>query len=183
MISADINPSTINRVLANFSELPAQVIRAKKRAIKRVTAQTASLTRRELAKTNQITQKNLRKKKRVTIRRTTTTDQGIVWVGYNDIAMIYAGKINNIQPGGIRFRGQTYPSGFIATMPSGHTGAFERKIDPATGKRMSRKIRELTYSLQHVELLVQSVRLQTGTKLEERFAAELNYELNVRGAQ
>jgi hypothetical protein len=182
MISADINQSTINRVLANFSELPAQVIRAKKRAVKRVTAQTASLTRREMAKTNQITQKNLRKKKRVTTPRT-THEHGLVWVGYNDIAMIYAGKINNIKPGGIRFRGQTYPSGFIATMPSGHTGAFERKIDPATGQRMPRKIRELMYPLQNVELLVQSVRLQTGTKLEERFAAELNYELNVRGAQ
>ena len=97
MIEASVSRRDTDRIIRSFSELPLQIMRAKRRAMKRETQRIATLTRRELAARNNIPQKGLRARKRVR-GHNLGTDLGVVWTGYNDLALVYAGqprKINN----------------------------------------------------------------------------------------
>jgi hypothetical protein len=189
--------SQIRRLLESFSELPNQVIRAKRRALKTTTRQIGKSVKRDIAKDNKIAQKVLGPRKtdgsggRNRIRTPLITpDLGLVWVGYNDIAMAYMGKYRDRYPHGVDFRGVNYPHAFVAEMQSGHVGVFER-LPPGIGWSRGRpttwqpnlKIRELAVRLQNVAQAVEQSRQSEagGDRLEANFARELNYEVNVRG--
>jgi hypothetical protein len=176
MINTQIDKRQISSTLDSFSELPNQVLRAKRRAIGRETSRIATLIRRGIAEANAIPQKGLRARKRITTPKT-DKNLGIIWVGYNDIAMVYAGNPKRLKTGGITFRSQQYPHAFEAIMPSGHRGFFQRR------DKQRLKIDELKIPLNHVAEVVQSVRIESGKQLEARFASELNYELNVKNSR
>lgn len=184
MIEASVSRRDTDRVIRSFSELPLQIIRAKRRAIKRETQRIATLTRRELAAQNNIPQKGLRARKRI-ITPVAFSDLGIVWVGYNDLAIVYAGRPQprQIKGNGIIFRGVHYPHAFKATMPTGHRGFFQRTgrmTNPRAGEP-KRQIEEIKIPLEHVSEVIQAVRIESGVRLQDRFAQELNFELNRTG--
>lgn len=182
MIEANVSQREIDRTIRSFSELPLQIIRAKRRAMKRETQRIATLTRRELAARNNIPQKGLRSRKRIKTP-VSFSDLGIVWVGYNDIALVYAGQPRKIKNNGIVFRGIHYPHAFEATtIQSGHRGYWQRtnEIDMNTGKR-KRKIEEIKIPLEHISEVIQAVRIESGVRLQDRFSQELNFELNRNG--
>jgi hypothetical protein len=192
MIETQVNPRQVARILESFSELPNQVIRAKRRAIKITTRQVSKDVKRGIATANRITQKLLgpppggRGRVRTPVIK---PELGIVWVGYNDMAFVYMGKPRNRFPNGVDFRGVNYPHAFVARMQSGHVGVFERQ-PPLTHWSRNRKhtwqpnlpIRELAVPLNGVaEAVVQARRIESGgERLEVNFARELNYEVNVR---
>ena len=182
MIEASVSRRDTDRAIRSFSELPLQIIRAKRRAMKRETQRIATLTRRELATRNNIPQKGLRARKRIKTP-VAFSDLGIVWVGYNDLALVYAGQPRKIKNNGISFRGVHYPDAFEATMKSGHHGYWRRTgemTNPQNGKPR-RKIEEIKIPLEHVSEVIQAVRIESGVKLQDRFAQELNFELNRNG--
>ena len=182
MIEASVSRRDTDRIIRSFSELPLQIIRAKRRAMKRETQRIATLTRRELAAKNNIPQKGLRARKRIKTP-VSFSDLGIVWVGYNDLALVYAGQPRKIKNNGIVFRGVHYPDAFEATMRSGHHGYWRRTgemTNPVSGKP-KRKIEEIKIPLEHVSEVIQAVRIESGVRLQDRFAQELNFELNRNG--
>jgi len=186
MIEASVSNRDTDRAIRSFSELPLQIIRAKRRAMKRETQRIATLARRELAAKNNIPQKGLRATKRIKTP-IAFSDLGVIWVGYNDLAIVYAGqpKPRQITGNGIIFRGVHYPHAFEATMPpsrpdaKGHRGFFQRTgRKTRTGKR---QIEEIKIPLEHVSEVIQAVRIESGVRLQDRFAQELNFELNRNG--
>jgi hypothetical protein len=186
--------SQVRRLLESFSELPNQVIRAKRRAIKITTRQISKEVKRNIATDNKIAQKVLGPRKTGGRNRVRglliNPDFGLVWVGYNDIAMAYMGKFRDRFPHGVDFRGVNYPHAFVAEMESGHVGVFERASHLTHWSRGRKHtwqpnlpIQELALRLDNVaEAMEQSRRVETRReRLEVNFARELNYEVNVRG--
>jgi hypothetical protein len=182
-------------LINSFSELPGQVSRAKRRAVSRESKRIATLIRRGIAEKNSIPQKGLRSRKRILTPKT-DGNIGIVWIGYNDLAMVYAGSPRNMKGHGLVFRGVHYPHAFPATMQSEHSGFFQWAGDPNNRRGLPRKksknqtgmfsnlpIKELAIPLEYVADVITAVRIESGKQLEARFASELNYELNVKNSR
>lgn len=182
LLRMDVDP----RDLARAPALVARAwIRAGNRAVAKTTRSTLSQALRAIAKAEGIPVSRLRKAKRGTFRLTRQRNavSGLVWLGLLPVKASVFGKPRQTR-GGARAGKQVFPEAFVATMPSGHTGIFERAIGRLSrftkGRRGSSPnlpIVEQLVSLRSAEAVLNSMQSQVQTQLEKTMAQELNFEL------
>jgi len=184
MINVNINNRDVNRTLNSFSEIPGQVIRAKRRALKTVKRKSKSMMQRDLARANNLPVKALRLNRyrdRVRGQRQPDSQNAVgLWVGYKalEITLFKDSPRKTIRRRTIAFRGQNYPNAFWATFSNAHTGIFER-----TGNRTrtgQRAIQEVVSAVEYAESIASAVRIQSGDWLQAQFISELKYETTGR---
>lgn len=89
---------------------------------------------------------------------------GVLWIGLAPIAVDKLGKPTQT-PGGVAVGGQHYNSAFIAKMPNGHTGVYQRK----TAARFP--LKTVTMSLTGAEsLLSKTVEQEAGLNYQHYLA-------------
>lgn len=109
--------------------LPRQLFQARRSAIAKTTTLTKQSLQQRMASQLHIPSKVWRRY-RMAVRR--KPEQGLVWVGLNEVKAAYTGAMRQGPHGA--YAGERYfPGAFIATMRSGHKGIFSR-----TGAREKR---------------------------------------------
>ena len=134
MTAINIRAADEGPALAALQKLPQKAAQAANRAIIVVTGWAATETADRVAAANQIPRAVLfgpRRKKggpRVFVRVTGKAQDtvGSVWIGARPIAAEYMGLAVQTAEG-VHVGEYNYPGAFLAKMPSGHVGIFERK--------------------------------------------------------
>ena len=180
---------------------PKQIQRAARRAVANAQNSTRKVVMRGLSRDNKIPQKviagnravnaniaglrvrNVFKQKadKGRVRRGKVRQEGAIdastrlWIGTLPLSLNAIGTPVQTRKG-VRSGGKSFPGAFIATMPQGGTSVFRRK------GRARLPIEKVTYTLELTPRTQREAQQHAGERLQAELVAQLNYEVNVRGA-
>jgi hypothetical protein len=175
MITVEIDPRQIAEVEEALQAFPRQAARAAVRAVNKTLAWVGTHGSRAIARDNDVPLKALRQRRRVRIGKASPSQlRGVAWFGVVPIAASYVGALRQTRTGA-RVGKHAFEGGFIATMPTGHTGIFSR-----LGKTRL-KIREERVDLDGASAALASLRAQVPARLRTTFIQEFHYEAIVKG--
>lgn len=178
MAQITITADGLASIIREFDALPAQVLTASRAAINKTTRHLAGQARKELASGLGVAQKVL--KRRVATRRADRRNNvGLVWIGLNPLAASrrnFGSSLRQTRKG-VKAGKVEMPRAFIATMPTGHEGAYVRR----TRKRLP--IREVAIPLatRANQAIIAAQAAKVDDYLRNALRHELNYQTNVRG--
>lgn len=179
-VAFNIDVKGVDALINRFNAVPAQIKRARKRAITKTVKQVMTKGRREMAEEHHIPQKVLKKsanyRGRVIAHTARSGAMGSIWFGNSPINSGYVGRLRDApNHGGAFAREFFYQQGFVATMRSGHKGVFIRQ-------GLNRlPIKEGVVELNRADSLIKSIAQESRGLFKVNLERELNYEVNVRG--
>jgi len=181
-IDVRMDKADLRRFRRAMAAKPREIENASRRAIRKTVRFGVGRIARGLAQRNQIPQRVLKTgsghRRAVRIRTRMPGpggDSGYLWVGVRPVKAVYIGKPRQLRKG-VRVGRHRFDGAFLATMRSGHTGAFKRRGKKRLG------IVEQVVPLKGADQDIEALRRELGPRLTRTFAQELNYEINVKGA-
>ena len=174
MLRMDVDARELRRA-------PGVVARAWVKAGNRAVSKTArwAVTHglRGIVQAEGIPVSRLRRRRRAAIRikRVFGAARGTVWFGIRPVPAALAGKPRQLKKGAKAGR-SFYEGSFVATMPSGHTGIFDRKGQARL------PITEVMMALTKAPAVLRDVQRQIPDRLQVVLVQELNFEMR-RGQQ
>nr|AOH36875.1 hypothetical protein BGP89_11350 [Luteimonas sp. JM171] len=142
------------------------------RAVRRTTQWARTHGSRAIAQAEQIPVGRIRKRMRGQVQKQPNGSLvGKAWFGLKPMPASYAGKPRQLRRGGTRAGKHSWEGGFVATMPNGHTGIFER---------MGRSRLPIVETMLHLEKAPDALRpveRQIPEQLSKALEQELKYEM------
>lgn len=194
MATVTVTTQGLDQVIREFRALPAQVKRARRRAMVKVTRAASTEVRRALAKSLGAKAKEIGAR---VANKVLPDGGGMLWIGALPVAAsrrVFDSRLRQTKAGvragtTVLTRAAAVSTPFLATMPSGHEAAFSRTGQWAIasqGRYAGQRREKIAERRIEVGALVEAQaaaqrRILPG-RLAERLRQELNYEINVRGA-
>lgn len=147
-----------------LGSLPRDIFRAKRSAIATTTTWAKKRLQSEAIAKSGLPSRVFRQFR---IRSKIYAERGVVWIGLNPVKAVYVGELS--QDTGGAWAGKFYfKGGFIATMPSGHTGIFKR-----TNKNRRSIVEQVINTKALVGNVPEQVAAEATTEVANRFLAKL----------
>lgn len=194
--SITVSVHGLEEVSANFLAMPAQIETAKQRALRRTVSWIGNRSRREIGQALDVAATGLRK--RVTPRFFKHSAE--VFFGLGPLPAHLSGKASQTQAG-VSVRGRQYPGAFVSSIYTAeekvwirlHSKHYDSDVYPYTPRKMNGAIgsgqrgrfpvvlARIPMDTPAVRGIIKDQADQALPRLKEVFAAELNYETNVKG--
>lgn len=177
-VKITVSTEGLEEVIASFGALPAQIARAEKRAVNKVTRWLAKGALKDIAASVGVAQKILDDRVRRLDHGYNGLAAGLVWFGLNPVAITKRrfGTLTQT-PAGAKAGRLSFDGAFVARMPSGHIGAFRRR-----GRaRLPIDHESLPLDSTAHRAMIDAWANRAEARLETVMGQELNYEVNVKG--
>jgi len=177
MTQITVSLSGLEAVIAQYQGMPRQIQSATTRTIRKTVGWVVTQARRDLASEMGVAQSIMRKR----LSTKVSGDKGIVWFGLNPF------RISKKQFPSLRQTKQgtetkdlTFPGSFVAKMPNGVIGSFYR----IRRARLPIAMDLIPFGgVPAVRQIIAAQARKAAAHAAEVLAAELNYEINVKGVR